>query len=161
MNRNFTSLLKMPFQCVLNLAVLFGIMAIDTELYAQYFKPFDAGSKAVYTTWPDKGATSSLEFRSTAVEGVDSIFMPAKRFVFDYFDNPVLSVEDCQFWGSGNECSLLNIAPWVGAEMRGFPDLKYEFMTSLGDTLYFDFEMEEGDSSLIYSDFEQSLYLNL
>ncbi len=125
---------------------------------AQIFAPFNESTTALYTTFPEKGATSYLAFSEMENQGDTLVFKTFKTFDSNDF-NDVVIVENCFFWSSGDYCFTLNIAPWLGAEMRLKSFGKYDYITSFEDTLNLNFNIAPGDSSLVFEDDSQVLYL--
>lgn len=155
-----TSVFRKGRKPYLATAIVSLIIALcTTDLSAQVFAPFRVHTKALYTTAPEAGHTSSLYFTASGFINADSIFLPAKTF--DPSDaegmiEPGSNNCEIDFWGSGGNCHLQNVSMWLGSEMRKIGDSVYRYATSTGEHLFFDFDLAEGESALVYenSDFQ-------
>lgn len=143
------------------LAIL-TVLLFPTAMNAQSYQPFHADAVAVYTTAPVAGPTSSLAFTAVEILEGDSIFYPVKTFDPEN-GNDMLEPDwdNCEesFWVTIGMCHPADIPLWLGAEMRKTGDDTYEYTTTSGEVLTFDFGIAEGDSALIYQNAEMQLYL--
>ncbi len=158
--------LQPPFKscnsgCFLYLILPICLLFANLNLSAQYFKPFQANTQAMFTTWPEKGATSSLSFINAVEEGADSIFTTLKTIDSQDWDNMIFPDSSCTegFWSTGGLCFPLNTPLWYGTEIRQSSELVYRYVNAIGDTMLFDFSINQADSSLIYQDDDQHFYL--
>jgi len=130
------------------LLILTSFLAIG-----QNYKLFNAGSKKVFTTWPDAGQTFNLAFDSIIGSGSDSLFYPYKTVEQDYIE-----VQNCQFWGAPS-CRTQTVPIWAGRQIIAGESGNYRFFNLWGDTLIFNTRTLAGESALLYED--QSQRFNL
>ncbi len=160
----FSDLFRIKKKPILaQLCVLSCLFVLAQNVSAQVFNPFSENTTALYTTWPEIGPTSSLAFTAVEEMGEDSIFHPVKTFVDNYESlvEPVEYDQDCEydFWGTAGQCYRLDVSLWFGSEMRKTNSGIYEYTTSLGDILVFDYSIDTGDSSLVFENENMQLYL--
>lgn len=163
MRRNSTSNCTTPKSIpvfLISFVLCFLLTAIP-DVSAQHFKPFEASTKALYTTWPEKGITSSLSFINASADGSDSIFSTLKRIDTEDWGNMIFPDSSCTmgFWGTGGTCFPLNSPLWFGRDIRQTSDLDYQYVNTFGDSLHFDFSLDQTDSILIYQNEVQHFYL--
>jgi hypothetical protein len=137
---------------------LLFLVFIGTSLLAssQNYKLFNAGSKKVFTTFPDAGPTYSLAFDSVISIGADSVY-------FTYFlkGDALIYTDTCGIEPYLVDSCLPNNKPiWTGHQIEGRNDRQYRFFNKEGDTLAFDFRTDTGDSLLFYTDETQSFFID-
>ncbi len=153
---------KEPNIVALTLIAIMGISLSTVPLSAQEYVPFYAHTKAIYTTSPEAGPTSALGFIAAGFIGADSVYLPVTTFDPMDYEGMVEPIQnDCEmgFWGSAGLCHPQNVPLWLGAEMRKIGSSTYRYTTTLGEHLFFDFGVAEGESSLVYENNDFALYL--
>jgi hypothetical protein len=131
------------------------LFALTLSATAQNFKLFNAGSKMVFTTFPDAGPTYSLAFDSVISIGADSVY-------FTYFlkGDALIYTDTCGIEPYLVDSCLPNNKPiWTGHLIERRNDRQYRFFNKEGDTLAFDFRTDTGDSLLFYTDETQSFFI--
>lgn len=142
--------------------IILGAALCSLQVSAQDFAPFNPHTSALYTTSPDAGATSALGFTSAEVVDGDSVFHPVLTFdPTDWAGMIEPDYDECgvSFWATSGNCYPNNVPLWFGAEMRKTGVDNYQYTTSTGEHLNFDFSVNTGDSVLVYQNEELSLYL--
>lgn len=135
---------------------------ISSHSQGQFFKPVTHQSASLYTTAPERGETSSLTVLDTSHVDNDVVFNLFKKWTPDSpWESLLTPDEDCTHdsWGSGGLCAPANIPQWLGPKIVETASNEYAFFTSIGDTLNFNFELNPGDSSLFYSENDETYYL--
>jgi len=121
---------------------------------AQDYKLFHAGSNKLYTSYPIAGLTSGIAFDSVVMIGNDSVY-----FNYTAINNEIeLESDTCQFWG-GPYCNQQDRPLWFGSRIIFDNSGIYSFITGQDDTLTFNFDLLQGDSSLFYQDSSQYFYI--
>lgn len=119
------------------LAYLFS----SINLYAQTFLPFHSSSNKLYRD--SIGYTYSLVFQHAEGNSNDSTFIPVLNVNNDFFNS-----DTCIFWGGG--CHKQNQPGWLGKKVTTNNLGKYTFYQIDGDSLSFDFNANQNDTSLIF-----------
>ncbi|MFC2101183.1 T9SS type A sorting domain-containing protein [Bacteroidota bacterium] len=124
----------------------------STIAFTQDYSLFHRNSKKLFTTYPTPSETYDLVFDTAMVLNNDSLFYPllTLNIVDKYSDS-------CFFWG-GPYCKTMNKTGWAGGVISTNNMGVYHFFNSMGDTLYFNMVDCSGDTSLIYTDNQQSFY---
>lgn len=151
--------LKGLFQKRLISGLAFCFLVIAGPLCeAQVFQPLQHDTKAIYTTWPDKGPTSSIVVTDTTQQGDTTIFETFKYWYPGEDGNGNYQLEmdpDCEHdgWGSGGSGCLLAVIPsWLGKDPVQQAQHVFHFHSVWDDTLIFNFNLTQGDSTLVYAD---------
>ncbi len=129
------------------------LLALTLSASAQNYKLFNAGTKKVFTEYPVTDSSYSIAFDSAAVSGSDSIYFP-----YTGIEDQFMEVSNCMFWG-GPMCRQQNKPTWPGLKIISESDGRYLFFNNPGDTLFFDFALLPGASSLFFEDDQQRFML--
>jgi hypothetical protein len=122
------------------------LLLASLSVTGQSYKLFNAGSKKVFTTFPDAGVTYSLAFDSSVSSGPDSVFFP-----YRLAEQAFLPGENCIFWG-GPECRHQTLPIWAGLKISVSETGIYRFFNLSGDTLLFNTGTIPGQISLLFQD---------
>ncbi|MCA1763065.1 MAG: hypothetical protein LC664_08755, partial [Flavobacteriales bacterium] len=146
------------------LFLLCGFAFLSLQGQGQLFKPVTHQSTSLYTTAPESGETSSLTVLDTSHVDNKVVFNLFKKWNIGYdaqWENLITPDEDCMYdsWGSAGMCAPANIPQWLGPKIVETASNEYSFFTSIGDTLNFNFELNPSDSSLFYSENDETYYL--
>lgn len=117
--------------------------------FGQDYKLFNAGSKKLFTEFPDPLSTYSISFDTVVQSGSDSVYYNFLRLSDLYFES-----DTCQFWG-GQNCFQQNLPSWTGKKIIYDNLSKSLFFNLSGDTLTFDFTNNVNDTLLFYKDSAQ------
>lgn len=120
---------------------------------AQDYKLFNATSKKLFSRDSSVDTTFSIEFDSVKIAGTDSIYYNHTGVIDNYIQPDV-----CTFWG-GPFCLPQTRPSGTGITVIADNIGSYRFITCLSDTLTFNFDLLQGDSSLIYQDITQRFYI--
>ena len=122
------------------------LLLASLSVTGQSYKLFNAGSKKVFTTFPDAGVTYNLAFDSSVSSGPDSVFFP-----YRLAEQAFLPGENCIFWG-GPECRHQTLPIWAGLKISVSETGIYRFFNLSGDTLLFNTGTIPGQISLLFQD---------
>ncbi|MEO5585150.1 MAG: T9SS type A sorting domain-containing protein [Flavobacteriales bacterium] len=114
---------------------------------AQYYKPFTATTKKLFSQYPSPGNGYSLSFDSAAVDGTDSVYYHFGALdVGSTYEDP-----NCSGWGPPY-CYRTDQPIWPGSFFRTDNMGAYRFGNVEGDTLQFNFGASSGDTSTFFVD---------
>ena len=114
---------------------------------AQYYKPFTAKTKKLFSQDPVPTNGYSLAFDSATVDGTDSVYYHFGALdVGSTYEDP-----NCSGWGPPY-CYRTDQPIWPGTFFRADNMGTYWFGTVGGDTLHFNFAASIGDTSTFYVD---------
>ena len=119
----------------------FLFLFCNINLFAQSFLPFQSNSHKLYRD--QNGSTFSLVFQHVDEIFNDSLFIPTLNVNSDFFNS-----DTCIFWGGG--CHKQNQPGWLGKKVKTNNLGKYTFYQVNGDSLSFDFNTNQNDTSLIF-----------
>lgn len=139
-----------------NYLILLFLVVFCYPVLGQNYKLFNAGSKKVFTTFPDAGVTYSLAFDSVVEMGEDSVY-------YSYFlaGDALIHTDTCGIPSYLLDSCLPNNKPiWTGHRIERKDDRQYLFFNRIGDTLAFDFRTDSEDALLFYADEIQSFYID-
>ncbi len=151
--------LKVLFQKRLISGLSFCFLMISAPISeAQVFQPLQHDTKAIYTTWPDKGPTSSIVVTDTTQQDNTTIFETFKYWYpgddYYYNNSPTSMIDpECEnYYWAAEGCFPTVIPSWFGKEVVEQGPHVFHFHTVWDDTLIFNFNLTPGDSTLIYAD---------
>ncbi len=151
------------FNCLLRCALLTFLTGLSFTSSGQIFAPFSTETKALYSSWPQKGPTSSLAIEDTTHFGNQIIFQVVKTWLHDNTipPNTELVVDTiCEISTSAEApCYPVTVPHWFGPRIVKVSQHAYDFYSGSEDTLHFDFDMAQGDSTLIYATNEASIFM--
>ena len=130
--------------------ILFLIIALIGT--GQDYKPFNSASVKFFQSSQFADSTYGFSFDSLAVSGTDSLFFPYNKV------GELIPTDLCEFWGS-DHCYAHNLSIWIGFEISTDNQGVYQFLTNAGEKLTFDFNIQQGDSTLFYENNEDEFYL--
>jgi hypothetical protein len=134
------------------LATLFFLICA-TFASAQDYTPFNSGTVKFFQSNQFADSTYGFSIDSLTVSGNDSLFFPYNKV------GEIIPTDLCEFWGP-LECWAHNRPIWIGFEISTDNQGGYQFLTNAGEMLTFDFNIQQGDSTLFYQDDEQQFHLN-
>ncbi|NTW26238.1 MAG: hypothetical protein HGA37_16175, partial [Lentimicrobium sp.] len=123
-----------------------SLLVLSLSVSSQDYQLFNAGSKKVFTTFPEAGVTFSLSFDSAVQFGVDSVYYPYRSVEDEFID-----ADSCMFWG-GPICRPQTKPIWIGTEVVKKPADSYQFTTNAGLSLIFNFGLLPGEDSQFFED---------
>jgi len=152
--------IKSYFILFLFVVLFFSAVSVEGQIY----KPVEFESAALYTAWPNQGETSSLTVLDTIQTESGVEFELYKKWNIGYepaYPFEVMPDEGCDYdsWGSAGYCAPANIPLWLGPKITQLELNEYQLFSSNGDTLNFNFDLDPGDSTLVYSDDGEYFYM--
>ncbi len=145
-----------------NLRLWMFLIFISNSLSAQVFAPLQHDTKALFTTWPEKGRSSYLIVNDTSIVENNVKYNLFQSWLVDggpWGEGTIPAPDECDSWGSGGLCYPLDIPLWFGSSIIRFQPNVYVFITSSGDSINFNFQLEQGDTNLVYSGIDSSILL--
>lgn len=113
--------------------ILLLVIAINSAVQAQYYKPFTGTSKKLFTEHPLPDNGHSMAFDTSLAIGVDPV-----HFHFGALNLGSTMIDPlCQGWGS-EYCYRTELPVWSGSLFRTNEQGTYWFRTLNGDSLRFD-----------------------
>lgn len=133
------------------LLTLFIVLSMGSDCAAGDYFLFNENSKKLFTNIPTRNQSYSLSFDSVSYSA-DAIFYHQ----FKKVGSTSFSVINCinYFWGS-DYCFPQNKPSWLGAYVKKHDNLHYDFLTAAYQTLSFDFNIRQNNSTVFYSDANQ------
>ncbi|MEI6576390.1 MAG: T9SS type A sorting domain-containing protein [Bacteroidota bacterium] len=132
----------------------FVIVCSSFLVLAQNYQLFNANSKKEFISDSTATETYSISFDSVLPNGSETVYY--NHVNVDMNQN--IMPDSCYFWCSWL-CSPQNKPSGMGPRVINYNNNHYKFFTSYGDTLGFNFKLDTGDTSLIYMDSAQKLYM--
>jgi Secretion system C-terminal sorting domain len=137
----------------MKLLYIFLFISFGSTAFAQLYTGFKGNSVHFYTT-PGNNKYVCAKIDSSVFDGTDSIHFIEREF--RTLMTPLVDT-NCTFWGPG--CTKLKDIARVTGKTVAVHDNFMRVVTGLDDTLNFDLLMLSGDSSLVYSDPGQEVWL--